>query len=758
MIPDSFLTPLRVLHRTWHAMLQPVVGFSVVLLCVIWLAAWHQIETERNALRRDIAQDTANLALVFEQYVARTASELDRTLKFLRQSYERSGFKAEWSSLVKDQYTVDDQTVQIAVIDAKGMMITSTVMLHPTRPVDLSDREHFRAHAQSQQEQLFISKPMVGRASGKWSVQFARRFTKADGSFGGVIVVSLDPERLSQAHSGLSLGEGGGLALVGTDDIIRAGSGIYSKSLGMGHREGIRYGDSEYSHDGTELLLAQVDGQIRRIAYRRVKGYPLNVIVAGRDVQNDSTWQRNRRNYLAGTAILSILVLLAVLGALRNRRRHEAELTHLARHDTLTDLANRVQLRDAIDGAFASLRPGCGFALHLIDLDGFKLVNDTHGHAFGDKVLKAVAARLRTILRHCDVPARLGGDEFAVMQTGLRCDEEAGVLAQRVCGLLSEPYEIDGTRVVIGSSIGIAFGHKDARGATDLMKAADLALYAVKAQERGAYRYYDADMNASAQARRALEVDLRAAVDRQQLTLHYQPVVDIESRRVTGYEALVRWHHPERGLISPAEFIPIAEETGLIVPIGAWVLQAACAEIAKHPAPLKVAVTFSAIQFKTPNLVAMVRDALALSALEPNRLEIEITESTLMQKDSTTIKQLQELQDLGVRIALDDFGTGYSSLSYLQTYPIQCIKIDRSFVSTLGEKRSAAPIIRAIVTLASILGMRTVAEGVETKQQLNELALLGCTEAQGYYFSSPKPAPEIWPESTVEHSQGSLAA
>jgi predicted signal transduction protein with EAL and GGDEF domain len=319
---------------------------------------------------------------------------------------------------------------------------------------------------------------------------------------------------------------------------------------------------------------------------------------------------------------------------------------------------------------------------------------------------------------------------------------------------LSQPYEIDGMRVAVSCSIGIAVADERTRSTTELMKAADIALYTVKADGCGVYRFYDEAMNALAMARHLLITDLRGALERQELTLYYQPIASISSAQVMGYEALVRWRHPERGLVPPSEFISIAEETGLIVPICAWVLKTACADIAKCPQSIKVAVNVSPIQFQSDNLVQAVKDALTMSGLSPHRLEIEITESTLMRKDSMTMKQLAELQGLGIQIALDDFGTGYSSLSYLQTYPVQCIKIDGTFVNQLGPLQSAAPIIQAITTLASSLGMRTVAEGVESEEQLNLLRLLGCTEAQGYYFSPPRPASEILPQAL----QTSIAA
>jgi diguanylate cyclase (GGDEF)-like protein len=429
-----------------------------------------------------------------------------------------------------------------------------------------------------------------------------------------------------------------------------------------------------------------------------------------------------------------------------NRRRQEAQIIYLARHDSLTDLSNRAAFREELERAFAFISDSSNFALHLIDLDRFKSVNDTLGHPMGDKLLKAVGARLRTKVRFGDVAARFGGDEFAVIQFGLVEPEEAAMVAQRMCEALSKPFDIDGRTIEIGGSVGVAIASKLSRSIQELLTSADLALYAAKADGRGTYRLYHDDMNAVARARRTLEASLKTAIAEEQFELHYQPINAAGTRIVTGYEGLLRWRHPERGLVAPMEFIPIAEETDLIIQIGKWVINKACSDMAQRPSPLKVAVNLSPVQFKNPALIELVKNALARSGLAPSRLEVEITESTLMQRDAVTIKQLEALRALGVQIAMDEFGTGYSSLSYLQHYPIDCIKIDRSFVGALGKQPSATAIVRAITTLASSLGMTTIAEGVETELQLETLAILGCAEVQGYFFSPPRPANEILPQ------------
>jgi diguanylate cyclase (GGDEF)-like protein len=425
------------------------------------------------------------------------------------------------------------------------------------------------------------------------------------------------------------------------------------------------------------------------------------------------------------------------------QRRSEAKIAHMAHHDALTGLPNRILLNQQLEQAVARAKRGENVAAHFLDLDYFKNVNDTLGHAAGDKLLEMVAERLRALAREADMVARMGGDEFAILQSGVGQPADAGSLARRVIESVSQPYEIDGQQVNIGTSIGIAIGPGDGPNPDVLMRNADLALYRAKQDGRGAFRFFEPEMDAQMQERRSMEVDLRRALKAGQFELHYQPIVNLATNEISAFEALIRWHHPQKGLIAPNTFIPLAEEIGFIVPLGEWAMRQACATAARWPGDVKVAVNLSPVQFRSPGLVQVIVGALAASGLPPERLELEITETILLQDNESTLGMLYQLRELGVMIAMDDFGTGYSSLSYLQSFPFDRIKIDRSFVKDIGDGVGSINIVRAVVAMAKGLGMATTAEGVETEEQRCSVQSEGCTEMQGFLFSKALPAEEI---------------
>jgi diguanylate cyclase (GGDEF)-like protein len=434
---------------------------------------------------------------------------------------------------------------------------------------------------------------------------------------------------------------------------------------------------------------------------------------------------------------------VATIEDITERTRADEKIAHLAHYDGLTDLPNRILFRERLEQSLKAIRPGEQLAVLYIDIDEFKSVNDALGHPTGDELLRGVAVRLRGCLGDTDVAARLGGDEFAVIQMAIKDRSETTRLVDEIHSAIRQPFDCMGHLITTDASIGIALAPVDGVDLDQLLKNADLALYGAKGDGRRTYRFFEAGMDQRARARRSLELELRQAISDGSLETYYQPVVNIEDGKVSSCEALLRWRHPERGMISPAEFIPIAEESGLINQLGLWVLNTACAEAVTWPDHVRVAVNVSPVQFRSPSLALNVAAALAACGLPASRLELEITEAVLIRDDEAALDMLHQLRKLGVRIALDDFGTGYSSLSYLQRFPFDKIKIDRSFIRDIAGPGASSSIVQAVVNIAAASDMTTTAEGVETEQQRNLLYILGCTEMQGYLFSPAISAAEV---------------
>jgi diguanylate cyclase (GGDEF)-like protein/PAS domain S-box-containing protein len=486
----------------------------------------------------------------------------------------------------------------------------------------------------------------------------------------------------------------------------------------------------------------------------------------GNSYYSDRTWRHIKSDdreievitYARRLEFAGRQAILVAIVDVTERKQAEARIAHMAQHDALTGLPNRVLFHQRLDAALAQLDHRGGLlAVHCLDLDHFKSVNDTLGHPIGDDLLRVVAQRLKDNLRDCDLVARLGGDEFAVIQRDITHPREANDLAARLIAALSANYDIQHHEVVIGASIGIALAPSDGKAADILLRNADMALYRAKADGRGTSHFFEAEMDRRIQARRVLELDLRKAFANGEFDLHYQPLVNLHTDRISGFEALLRWHHPERGMVLPGEFIAVAEEIGLIGPLGEWVLRRACTEAARWPGEIKIAVNLSPAQFRTRGVVQAVLSALAYSGLPPHRLELEITESVLLGETEANLAILHQLREIGARISMDDFGTGYSSLSYLRSFPFDKIKIDRSFVRDLEKRPDCMAIIRAVAGLGASLGISTTAEGVETREQLERLRAEGCTEAQGFLFSAPRPAADVTALLAIESDHAKVA-
>ncbi len=429
------------------------------------------------------------------------------------------------------------------------------------------------------------------------------------------------------------------------------------------------------------------------------------------------------------------------------RRNAEQKIAHLAHYDALTDLPNRTLFRNELEHELKRVARGTQCAVLYIDIDEFKGINDSLGHPVGDELLKGIALRLRACVRGSDVVARLGGDEFAIVQTGVETHTDIIDLVGRIYDAIRQPFDCLGHSLLTDASIGIALAPRDGADLDTLLKNADLAMYGAKADGRRTYRFFEPEMDARVQARRTLELELRHAAGdgfaKGGFEVYYQPLLTLRDDTVVGCEALLRWRHPERGMISPAEFIPVAEDIGIINELGEWVMNTACAEATNWPCDIRVAVNVSPVQFRCASLALKVTSALAASGLPARRLELEITEAVLIRDDDTALEILHGLRQIGVRIALDDFGTGYSSLSYLQRFPFDKIKIDRCFVTDIAEAQGSSSIVQAVVNIATSRNMTTTAEGVETLRQKELLRALGCTEMQGYLFSAAKPASEL---------------
>jgi diguanylate cyclase (GGDEF)-like protein/PAS domain S-box-containing protein len=436
---------------------------------------------------------------------------------------------------------------------------------------------------------------------------------------------------------------------------------------------------------------------------------------------------------------------LAIVEDITERKRAEAEIVHLARHDVLTGLANRAEFNEKLEEAGKRLKRGdCAITVMMLDLDRFKAVNDMFGHPAGDELLAEVGRRLRSTLRETDLLARLGGDEFAIIQEGGPTQHEAAIaLALRINNAIAEPFDLGGFEVNVGTSIGIAMAPEHGVEPEGLLKSADLALYAAKAQGRSDYRIYQPGMLESATSQQLAESELRDAIALEQFELHYQPVVDVKTRQICGVEALIRWRHPVKGLVGPDQFIPLAESSGLIVPIGEWILQRACNDAAQWPPHIRLAINISAVQVKRGNLLEVILCALVESGLDPERLELEITETSLLENQEAHLATIRQLKNLGISLALDDFGTGYSSVTYLTNFPFDKIKIDRTFTHGVLERRDYAAVVSSVLALAKGLDKVTTVEGIETEEQFEYMRLAGVDLAQGYLFSRAVPASEL---------------
>jgi diguanylate cyclase (GGDEF)-like protein len=745
--------------RVWLTRLsEPHVLFpalTLLVLSIIWGATFKLIKVERANAVASSSAAALELVDTYEAQVVRALREIDQTLKLVKYAYKNKGVSA-LSDLKAQSLLPADLLFVVTITDPQGAVLAST------RPADAPSVAEPGLQQRLQSDALWIDPPRKAGAAAEWSLRFGRTLEAADGSLAGAVLVAVDASFFVSGYDPSVLGQKGVLGLLGTDGVFRARRTGESVTAGeqIDYASAVPGGDQE---DPTVLLGTDRSDGIRRFTgAQQLYEFPLAVIAGLSEDEQLAAVHRNAQVYLWRAAIGSgLLVLLTmILGRMswqlaRARvRENEAKLTHarrieyLAYHDGLTALPNRSLfnklLSQSISQAQRYKRP---LAVAFIDLDRFKQINDTLGHEAGDELLKEVASRLKTCLRDSDIVARLGGDEFVVLLTEMGEEKYAATVAQKIITAIARPFVLLGQEFRVTASIGISAYPLDGQDEQTLTKNADIAMYQAKEDGKNNFQFYSEKLNANSLERLNLESGLRHALERNEFELHYQAKRDIANGRITGMEALLRWEHPDLGLVAPMRFIPVAEETGLIIPIGKWVLHTACLQNVawqKQGLPrLNIAVNLTARQFSDEHLLRDVAAMLKTTRMEARLLELEIHESLLIRDIEKTLQILTGLKALGVRIAIDDFGAGYSSLSTLQRFPLDTIKIDRSFIRDVATPGEDGSLTRAIISMGKSLSLTVVAQGVETKEQADFLREHACDEFQGFYFNRPVSAQQF---------------
>ena len=747
------------LHRRLGRTTEPQILFpliAVFLLTVMWGTTLSVLKVRHADAGHAAAVSSRELLDTYEAQVVRALGEIDLTLNLVKFWPERVAGGHTLADLKQKGLLPPDLLFTVSIADAKGVIQESTRAI---RERSIDDQDVFRR--QRAGDVFFIGQLPRG-PTGDAQLQFSRRLNDSNGAFDGVVIVSIGADYFVSGYEAAKLGEHGVLGLLGADGMFRVrrtGESLFSGDV-IDYATTVAGADE----DGTDAAVTTNSwDEVRRwTSARELYGFPLAVLV-GLSVDEQMTGaQRQSRVYVGWAAVGSVLVVL-ILGLLGRMswqlvqgrlRESETKLVHaerveyLAYHDGLTGLPNRSMFSKLLGHSISEAhRYDRRLAVAFLDLDRFKQINDTLGHEAGDQLLKEVASRLTGCVRQSDTVARLGGDEFVVLLPELADEKYASVVAQKILAAVAKPFSLMGQEFRVTASIGISTYPQDGLDEQTLTKNADIAMYQAKAEGKNNFQFYSEKLNANSLERLTLESSLRHALERNEFCLHYQAKREIGGGKITGMEALLRWEHPDLGTVAPMQFIPVAEETGLIIPIGKWVLKTVClqsVEWQKQGLPaLSIAVNLTARQFLDEQLLADVASILAETGMAPQLLELELNESLLIHDVENTLRILTGLKALGVRIAVDDFGTGYSSLAMLQRFALDTIKIDRSFMRDFVGTKEDTGLADAIIAMGKSLSLTVVAQGVETKEQAEHLRLHACDELQGFYFKRPLPVGEF---------------
>lgn len=730
---------------------------AVFLLLVSWTATLYLIKVEHVRAQQSVAAVSLEIGATYEAQILRAVREIDQTLKLVKYTYESEGKQNPLPRLQERALLPPALLFDVSVANSKGVLVAST-RANETGNITDQDQDEFRTLQHN--DTLSISRPWKSPSTGEWRLRFSRRLDEADGTLSGIARIEVDAAYFVSSYDASKLGEQGVLGMLGTDGIFRVRRTGEVVLAG----DAVDYPAVVPATEDTDALLSVNgwDGVRRYTSARQLYDLPLAVIVGLSEEEQLAAVTRQAHTYLwraaGGSLLLALLVgLLSRMSwqlAQSRLRAAEAKIAYaerveyLAYHDGLTSLPNRSLFSKLLSQSISEARRyNRQLAVLFLDLDRFKQINDTLGHDAGDQLLQEVATRLQACLRASDTVARLGGDEFVILLPELSEDKYVAITAQKILSAVAKPFNLRGQEFRVTASVGISIFAQDGLDEQTLTKNADIAMYQAKQQGKNNFQFYSEKLNADSLERLTLELSLRHALERQEFQLHYQAKHDIRSGQITGMEALLRWDHPELGMVAPMQFIPVAEETGLIVPIGKWVLKTACRQNVawqQQGLPhLGMAVNLTARQFADENLLTDLAAILAETGMEASLLELEIAESLLMQDVKRALRVLTGLKHLNIRIAIDDFGIGYSSLSALKQFPLDSIKIDRSFIRDITSVSEDKALTDAIIAMGRTLSLTVVAQGVETKEQADFLRDNACDEFQGFYFNKPVPADQV---------------